>query len=90
MMTRQVVVAATDSFETPWMRARGNERDVVVRGLREGESVLLNFSVNRQLQVPIPIESNGRFPFPKCTEFKFRKQVNGGPRGETYVEIEGV
>lgn len=88
MTTRQAMVAAKEPCETSWMRARGHERGVVVRGLGAGESVLLDYSVNRQLQVPIAMVVNGRFPFPPCHEFRFRKQVNGGPRSETYVEIE--
>lgn len=96
MTTRQAMIAAKEPTETSWQRARGNEREVTVRGLRAGECVLLEYTVERQLQVPIPMDTNGTFPFPKCSEYKLRKQVlpgNGDSNinvyqfGETYVEI---
>jgi hypothetical protein len=82
------MVAAKEPCETSWQRARGNERGVVIRGLKEGEVVLLDYTLERQLQVPVPMDSNGRFPFPSCTEFRFRKEANHNNLGETYVEIE--
>ena len=83
------MVAAKEPCETAWQRARGNEQGIIVRGLKEGESVLLDYEIDRQLQVPIAFVSNSRFPFPsKCTAFRFRKEVNGGTPSETYVEIE--
>ena len=88
MSTRMALVAATESSETPWQRARGSEKEVVVRGLGKGEVILLDFEIDRQLQVPVVFESNGRFPFPQCSAFRVRKQTNGGPASETYVEIE--
>lgn len=88
MSTRQALVAARESCETPWQRARGGEKEVIVRGLGKGEVILLDFTVDRQLQLPVAFEANGRFPFPQCSTFKIRKQANGGPGSETYVEIE--
>lgn len=83
------MIAAKESCETAWQRARGNERGITVRGLKEGEYVLLDFEIDRQLQVPIAFKSNGTFPsFPLCKAFRFRKEVEIPDPSETYVEIE--
>jgi len=88
MSTRQALVAARESCETPWQRARGGEKDIIVRGLGKGEVVFLDHEIQRQLQLPIAFESNGSFPFPSCSMFRLRKQANSNSNSATYVEIE--
>lgn len=90
MATRQALVAVLDQFEGPWQRARGHEKGIIIKGLGEGEVVVLECesltSSGIQLELPQTFTTNGHFPFIPCFRFRFVK-LNGGV-SETSVEIE--
>lgn len=86
MKPRMALVAVKGNFEGPWQRTSGREGGILVENLGEGEVILLDYSIERQLQLPIAIESNGRFPFPKCDSFRFVKQQANG-KSETFVQV---
>lgn len=80
------LVAVKGDFEGPWQRASGRENSILVENLGEGEVILFDYSIERQIQLPIAIESNGSFPFPKCDSFRFVKQQSNG-KNETFVQV---
>lgn len=85
MKPRMALVAVSD-HEGPWQRTSGREGFILVENLGQGEVVILEYDIGRQLQLPIAIESDGRFTFPQCDRFRFNK-IQATGKNETFVQV---
>ena len=64
MKTRLALVAARGQCEGPWMRARGNERQVRIRSLGEGERIVVDLERKCIPMQPMLLDNDGTFDLP--------------------------
>lgn len=89
MKTRLALVAARGACEGPWIRARGNEKSVRVRGLKAGERIVSRLDIAGVIQPSVILTEDGTWPLPErfdrisfCKECKDEADL-----GTTHVDL---
>lgn len=88
MKTRLALVAAQGCVLGPWMRARGNETGIRIKGLQSGSCIISHVEVMGVKQPPIVLYQDGTWPLPdKWTKIQFAKNCPDEDESRTHVEL---
>lgn len=88
MKIRLALVAAKGTVEGPWLRSRGNETGIRVRGLAEGSRICVLIEVDGVIQPSTILDSDGTWPLPDSwTRIQFSKQCDIEDGSRTHVDL---
>lgn len=87
MKQRLALVAARGYAEGPWMRARGNERQIRVRSLCEGETVMIEMERKSIPMQPMLLSQEGSFDLPAGWERLRVIKHSEADNGCTHVDL---